>query len=148
LKKKGILESKTKGNIKLYTLKNSSKTKDFLILTEQYKKIMFLNNFPLIREVLEKLDNELTGLIIIFGSYAKNIPKNDSDLDLFIIGKFDETKIKKIGKKYGIEINIKSYPLKIFKNELNTDILLKEIVENHILIRNIYQFVNEVKKWN
>jgi len=53
------------------------------------------------------------------------VQKDDSDLDLFIVGKHDEKKIKEAGHKYGIEINIKSYPTNIFEKEINQDILLK-----------------------
>jgi predicted nucleotidyltransferase len=33
----------------------------------------------------------MQGLIIIFGSYAKGIQKDDSDLDLFIVGKYKKS---------------------------------------------------------
>ncbi len=147
LEKIGILESKKKGKIKLYSIRKTSISKEFLILTEQYKKIQFLEKNQLIKEILEKTDEETQGIVIIFGSYAKGTQKEWSDLDLFIVGKYNEKKIKNIGKKYGIDINIKSYPKKIFEKEINNDILLKEIKENHILIKDAEGFVNKVIKW-
>ncbi len=147
LEKKGILESKIKGKIKIYSIKKSILSREFLILTEQYKRIRFLEENHLIKEILEKADEYMQGIILVFGSYAKAIQKDDSDLDLFIVGKFYEDKIKEVGKKYGINVNIKSYPMKIFKKEINNDVLLKEIVEDHVLIKGAEEFVIRIIKW-
>ncbi len=147
LEKKGILVSKTKGKIKTYAIKNSTLSREFFLLTEQYKKIQFLEKNHLIKEILEKADEFMQGIVIVFGSYAKGIQKEDSDLDLFIVGKYDEDKIKEVGKKYGIDINIKSYPMKIFGKELHDDILLKEVVGNHTIIKDAEGFVRRVVKW-
>jgi uncharacterized protein len=147
LEKKGILESKTKGKIKSYTIKKSSLSREYLLLTEQYKKIQFLEKNHLVKEVLEKADEFMQGIVILFGSYAKGIQKEDSDLDLFIVGTFDEKKLKKAGHKYGLDINIKTYPMNIFEKEIHNDILLKEVIENHILIKDVEGFVRRVVKW-
>lgn len=89
----------------------------------------------------------MQGIVIIFGSYAKGIQKEDSDLDLFIVGTYDEKKIKEASHKYGLDINIKSYPLHIFEKEIRDDSLLKEVIENHILIKDAEGFVRRVVKW-
>jgi predicted nucleotidyltransferase len=147
LEKKGILESKKRGKIKVYSIRRSTLSREFFLLAEQYKKIQFLEKNHLIKEIFEKADEFMKGIVIVFGSYAKGIQKEDSDLDLFIVGKFDEKKIKEVSKKYGITINIKSYPLKIFEKEIHEDILLKEIVGNHVLIKDAEGFVRGVVKW-
>lgn len=147
LEKRGILESKTRGKIKVYTIKKTGTAKEYFLFTEQYKKICFLEKYKLIKEIIEKLEDVFKGIVVLFGSYAKGIQKEDSDLDLFIVGKHDEKKIKEAGHKYGIEINIKSYPMNIFEKEINEDILLKEVVENHILINDAEGFVRRVTKW-
>lgn len=147
LEKNGILESKIKGKIKTYSIKKSITSREFFLLTEQYKKIQFLEKNHLIKEIFEKTDEFMQGIVIVFGSYAKAIEKDDSDLDLFIVGKYEEDKIKEVGKKYGININIKSYPMKIFKKEINNDILLREILENHVLIKDAEGFIRRVVKW-
>jgi len=143
----GILESKIKGKVKIYSIRKSSISREFFLFTEQYKRIQFMEKNHLIKEVLEKADDYSEGIVIVFGSYSKGIQKDDSDLDLFIVGKFNEKNIKEVGKKYGVDINIKSYPKKIFEKEINKDILLKEILENHVLIKNAEEFVRKVVKW-
>ena len=147
LEKIGILESKKKGKIKTYSIRKTTLSREFFLLAEQYKKIQFLEENQLIKEVLEKADAFMKGIVILFGSYAKGTQKEDSDLDLFIVGTYDEKEIKNAGKKYGIDINIKSYPLPVFEKEIHDDILLKEINENHILIKDAEGFVRRVVKW-
>jgi len=147
LEKIGILESKKKGKIKTYSIRKTTLSREFFILAEQYKKIQFLEENQLIKEVLEKADEFMKGIVIVFGSYAKGTQKEDSDLDLFIVGTYDEKEIKNAGKKYGIDINIKSYPLPVFEKEIHDDILLKEIKENHILIKDAEGFIRRVVKW-
>ena len=89
----------------------------------------------------------MQGIVVVFGSYAKGTQKEDSDLDLFIVGKYNEKEMRNTGKIYGIDINIKSYPLPLFEKEIYNDILLKEIRENHILIKDREGFVRRVVKW-
>ena len=147
LEKSGILESEIKGKIKIYSIKKSVLSREFFLLTEQYKKIQFLEKNHLIKEVLEKVEGYIRGIVIVFGSYAKGIPKEDSDLDLFIVGKFDEKKIKEASHKYGLDVNIKSYPMKLFGKEIHENILLKEITGNHIIINGGEGFIGRIVKW-
>ena len=58
-----------------------------------------------------------------------------------------ENKINEIGHKYGIEINIKKYPMNIFKKEMDSDPLIREVVENHVIINGIREFVGGVVDW-
>ena len=146
LENKCILESKTKGKIKDYTIKRNSLSQRYIIFSEQYKAIAFLEKKLIIKEIIEKINPFIEGIGIVFGSYAKDIAKKDSDLDIFVIGKYNKEKIKKVSKTYGIEINIKCYPLKTFEKNLANDILLKEILKNHIIFLNAGQFIKAVLK--
>jgi len=147
LEKRGILESRTRGKIKNYKIIKSFISREYFILTEQYKKISFLEKNHLLKEIFEKIDKHIQGISIIFGSYAKGTQHKNSDIDLFIVGKYDEEMIKNFGKMYGVDINIKSYPLRTFEKEIYEDILLKEIVENHVVIKSVEQFVESVLRW-
>ncbi len=147
LEEKGILESKTMGKIKTYKIRKTITSREYFILTEQYKKIRFMENNLLIKEIIEKTENYVQGMIILFGSYVKQTQKEGSDLDMFIVGKYNEEKIKETGRTYGVEVNIKSYPKKLFEKEINQDILLKEIAENHILIQNAERYVRKITEW-
>lgn len=144
LEDKGILESKIKGKIKTYIIKKNYLSKKYLIFAEQYKTLCFLEKHLIIKEIIEKITPFIEGIGIIFGSYAKGTAKKESDLDIFIVGKYNQKEIKRISKTYGIELSIKCYPLNTFEKNINNDILLKEILKNHIIFLNIEYFVNIV----
>ena len=124
LEEKGIVESKTKGKIKTYKLQNNYTTQEYLILAEEYKKITFLESKALIREIIEKITPFIEGVAFIFGSYAKGLEKKESDLDIFIAGKYQKKQIEEISKRYLLKISIKNYPLSSFYQEMNKDILI------------------------
>ncbi|RLG59804.1 MAG: hypothetical protein DRN95_01200 [Candidatus Hydrothermarchaeota archaeon] len=144
LKSKGVIESETKGKIKVYHIKKSETAKDYLILTEQYKKIVFLSSYRVIREIIEKILPYIHGIALIFGSYAKYKAKEDSDLDILIVGSCDYDKIEKIAKLYGIEVQIKGYPFEIFKKNISSDYLIKEVLKDHIVITGVEKFIRVI----
>jgi len=146
LEDKGVIESKTKGKIKTYKIKFSEFTKKYLVFVEQYKAIAFLENNLMIKEIIEKITPNIKGIGIIFGSYAKGIEKKESDLDIFVAGNYDKEEIKRVSKNLGIDISVKCYPLKTFEKNINKDILLKEILKNHIVFVNVEQFIQKVLK--
>lgn len=146
LEDKGIIESKTKGKIKTYRIKLSEFTKRYLIFVEQYKAIAFLEKHLMIKEIVEKITPTIKGIGIIFGSYVKGIEKKESDLDIFIAGNYDKEEIKRVSKNLGIEVSVKCYPLKTFEKNINKDILLKEILKNHIVFVSVEQFIQKVLK--
>jgi len=144
LENKGIIESKTKGKIKTYKIKKNYSSKNYLGLTEKYKAISFLEENPVISEITEKISPYIKGVGIIFGSYVKKLNKKDSDLDIFITGNCNKEKIEEVSKDYGIEINLKVYPERLFKKEIKKDFLIKEVLKDHIIFLNSEKFIDIV----
>ncbi|MBS3174589.1 nucleotidyltransferase domain-containing protein [Candidatus Woesearchaeota archaeon] len=142
LEKKLILESSSKGKIKLYKIKKSFIAKDYLVVAEIYKKIKLMENNAFIKDIIEKIYFHINYIGLIFGSYANNTQNKDSDLDLFIIGEYNPEKIREISNVYNIKINVKNYNLKIFKNSIKDDILINEVVNNHIIIKGFDDFIS------
>ena len=147
LEKKGVLESETKGKIRVYRIRKNETAKNYLILVEEYKKIVFLESNPLIREIIEKTKPCMKGIVLVFGSYPKGTAKKDSDLDMFVAGEYDRAEVKSISKKYGVKINVKRYPRNQFIKGLKTDHLIKEILLNHVVISGIEEFIEIVMKY-
>lgn len=146
LEDKGIVESKTRGKIKIFKLNPREFTKRYLVFVEQYKTIAFLEKKLLIKEIIEKITPYIKGIGIIFGSYVKRLEKEGSDLDIFVAGNYNKEGVKKVSKNLGIEISVKCYPVKTFEKNLTKDILLKEVLKNHIVFVNIEQFIQVVFK--
>ena len=146
LEYKGIVESKTRGKIKSYKLKINELSKRYLAFVEQYKTISFMEKNLLVKEVIEKISPFIEGIGIIFGSYAKATSNKESDLDIFIAGKYEREEIKKVSRNLGIEISVKCYPLKTFEKNLTQDILIKEVLKNHIIFINTESFIQKVLK--
>ena len=86
-----------------------------------------------LKEIVAKIQSHIKGIGVIFGSYAKGLEKKSSDLDIFIAGDYNAEEIKKISKTYGLDLNIKQYPLKEFKKAIREDILIKEVLESHVI---------------
>jgi predicted nucleotidyltransferase len=148
LEENKILISRRVGKNKEYSLNpDNIMTKDYLTIAEKFETIEYLQKNFLLKKISEQLLTlNLTGAIILFGSYAKNYATEASDIDMFYLGKLTETQIqeiKKLSKIYGKEINIKTATIENFINGLKTgDTLTKEIVKNHVAIQNPDLLVN------
>lgn len=146
LENRGIIESKTRGKIKSYKLKINDLSKRYLTFVELYKAISFMDEHLLIKEAIEKISPFINGIGIIFGSYAKGTSNKESDLDIFIAGNYENEEVKKVSRNLGIDISAKCYPLKTFEKNINQDILLKELLKNHIIFKNTELFIEKVMK--
>ncbi len=146
LENKGILESKVKGKIKLYALKRNDLSRRYLVLVEEYKSIAFMEQHLLVKELIEKIQPFIHGIGLIFGSYAKGTFHKESDLDIFVVGNFEKEEIKKVSRNLGFEVSIHCYPLKSFQKSVHSDILLKEVLKNHVVFTHAELFIYEVLK--
>lgn len=94
-----------------------------------FKKISIiyeLDNSGLIEELWEKLAPDA---IILYGSYAKGESVEESDIDLFIIGKEKEIKLEEFEEKLGKRVHIifdedvKNIPKELKNNLVNGYVL-------------------------
>lgn len=144
LERQNFLKSITEGKNKMYFLNLSDQQLiiNFISATENARAIHFYQKHPLIKEIITKILPHISGIALIFGSYAKGNEKEGSDLDIFIAGSADEAQIDKIADMYHLEINIKKYTLPEFKKALKeNDTLAEEIIKGHIIIQNAQDFV-------
>ena len=140
LEKKGILTSRKSGNMKFFRLnKEYARIRDIIVMAELSRKTDFLERHKTIANLF-KNDTRIVGL---FGSYAKGTQKKDSDIDLFIIGEKNKKDYSDLAKVYDLDVSIKYFSVKDFESLLKKkNPLIREIIENHILIFNIEQFTN------
>jgi len=142
-----ILYSEKTGKNKQYHLnKDNILTKHYLTITEELTTIDYLEKNFLIKKLAEHLNEINTANpLILFGSYAKDYATEESDIDLFCIGALAENQIshiKKFESTFGKKINIKTATTENFNTGLRTgDILIKEVVKNHVILKNADPFV-------
>ena len=137
LLKENILNYKKEGKNKIFFIKNNLKAKNYIYSAEIHKLNELLKNYPELSVIFEDVKkNFKKGMIILFGSYAKGIPKKDSDIDIYL-----ETKDNKVKNKIK-EINSK---LNVKIGEFDTkSLLIKEIIKNHIVIGGLEEFYERI----
>jgi predicted nucleotidyltransferase len=148
-----ILISTKEGRNKVYRLnRDNVLSKYYLTTTEELVTINYMGKNFLIRKLAEHLNSlDTSNPLILFGSYADNSATDESDIDLFSIDtltKEQTNHLKKFEATFGKKINIKTATTENFNAGLRTgDILIKEIVRNHIILRNADPFVTMVWRY-
>jgi hypothetical protein len=153
LEKEKVLTAKTIGKNKVYSLNlDNILTKNFIIISELVESVFYQEQIFLIKKINTEISKfNLSGTLILFGSYAKKTFKEDSDIDLFYLGELKEaeiTGIKAIGKTYGKTINLKTSTIQNFENGLRKkDALIMEVTKYHFILQNQDQFTNALWKY-
>jgi predicted nucleotidyltransferase len=142
LEKEDILKFKQEGKNKYYFLnKFNPYLKEIIKLIEINKKIDFLKKQKSKKRLFEELEKNTKGILIVFGSYSKNKETKDSDLDLFVLGSINN--VAGLENSFNIEINI----INGDKEKINSqEPFVKEIKENHVILKGVEEFV-ELVKW-
>lgn len=134
LEKEGILKSQMRGNQRLISL-----NRQHPLLKEISKIIQKTVGIEgLLGEMISKEPAIQTAFI--FGSYAKNKMRSDSDIDLIVVGKNEAEdrllkEIEKIEKKIKREVNPKFYSAKEYdKKKAQRDPFLSEILNDRLIV--------------
>lgn len=139
LEKRKVLTSKHEGRNKYLSLNlNTIQTKLFLLQSEIYKTLLFLENYPLIKTFLKEIS---TCTVLVFGSFAKFSAEKDSDIDMMIISN-TKGKLPVHLMPYtvhSVQLSEKSF----IKAMHSQETLMSEIEENHVILNNHSFFVNE-----
>lgn len=143
LVKSNLISYERRGRNKLFYFDlNKATTKTVFNLIESRKALLFqLKSKDAIMAIGDMLKH-CEG-IVVFGSYASEEQRKDSDLDLVILGKTEKAEIKKIKQKQFIEINEHYSSFSGFKKMLSErNPLAIEIMNNHILLGNVSKIVD------
>ena len=138
LVKENVLDYKKEGKNKVFFIKNNLKAKNYVYFAEIHKLNSLLRKHPELPIIFEDIKRNFSkGMIILFGSYAKGIPKKDSDIDIYLETNDDglKNKIKAINSKLSIKIG--KFDTK--------SLLIKEIIKNHIIIKGLEDFYERIE---
>jgi len=138
LLKENVLDYKKEGKNKVFFIKNNLNAKTYVYSAEIYKLNKVLNKYPKLSIILEDIKRNVPkGIIMLFGSYAKENTKRESDIDIYI--ETDDNKIKKKVEELNSKISVK-----IGGFDINS-LLIKEIIKNHVIIRGVEGFYERNK---
>lgn len=129
------------GKNHVYFIKKNLISKSLILNAENYKLIKLLKKYPyfgpIFKEIIIKCPKSI---ILLFGSYAKETERKDSDIDIYI--DITNQKIKK-----EIQNIYPTLSIKIGKFNLDS-LLIKEIIKNHIIINNGEEYYEKIKFLN
>lgn len=147
LEEKVITKVKDGRNLKFFVNISNRKTIPYLSKVES-NRIGKLPGFVgnVLFDILSSLDRKPL-IMLVFGSYAKNSYKEDSDIDVLLV--FDsvdkkiEQKISIINERHSAKASLVYLPWDEFKKKFfdQRDSFMKEIKENKILIAGIEHWV-------
>ena len=116
------------GKNHVYFIKKNLIARTYVLSAEQYKFAKLLRSYPLLEPVCKELMKKCSGqMLILFGSYAKFIPKERSDIDIYI--NTTDKKMQGMFRRIDERINVK---IGEFSKD---DLLIQEIIKDHILIQ-------------
>lgn len=151
LQASGAIVKEIVGNAKPVKLNLSPNQEIFSV--EEKRKEDFLSKNPalkLIQQDIEEIDYPFM-IVLIFGSYAKNIKTESSDIDLCIISDNEEKKEKLIRRLnlLSLKLEIQEFTTQEFISmiEKSRRNLGHEIVKNNIILYGTENYYNLISKW-
>jgi len=133
-----VLDYKVEGKNHVYFIKKNLISKSFILNAENYKLSKLLGKYPELEQIFNDIiKKSKCSLIILFGSYAKGTPKKNSDIDIYI-----ETTSQKI--KEDVQKIYDLISVKIGKFNLD-DLLVKEIIKNHVIIKGGEEYYEKIR---
>ena len=137
LEAENIVKYNVEGKNKYYFLnKLNIQIADILKIVELGKKNLLFEKYSKFKELFLELEKRTRGIIALFGSYAKFISNEKSDLDVFVMGGMKN--VEDLEDRYNIKINV----VKSTKEKFNkSDIFIKEVLNNHIILKGVEDFI-------
>jgi predicted nucleotidyltransferase len=128
LMKNKVVDFKAVGKSKVFFLRSTIQGFTYACMAEEHKRLRLFEKYPslsiLAEDILKKTDS---GLVILFGSYAKFSANKESDIDIYV--ETSDRKVKTELEQINSGLSVK---IGIFDME---DLLIREIIKNHIILR-------------
>jgi predicted nucleotidyltransferase len=133
-----VLDYKMEGKNKVFSIKKNLQAKNYIFNAERYKLIKLLRKYPKLDVIMDDVSRATKEtLIVIFGSYAKFVAKEDSDIDVYV-----ETRNRDV--KEQVESIHSRIKVKFGDFDLSSN-LIKEIIKNHVILKGVEEFYEKTK---
>ncbi|MBU0459752.1 MAG: nucleotidyltransferase domain-containing protein [Nanoarchaeota archaeon] len=138
LEKENVLDAKIEGRNKVYFIKKGFSAKKYIFNAENDKFLELIDRYPFLEPIIEDVLKKCSGeMIILFGSYAKFTSTSKSDIDLYV--ETNNRKMKADLENIHSKLNVK---MGLFNPN---DLLIREIIKNHVVIRGEEEFYEKIK---
>jgi len=138
LRMRNIVDWREEGKNKVYFFKNGIESRIAINIAENYKLARTLEKYHQLRTIVEEVQkNSYIKLAILFGSYAKGIAKESSDIDIYIESEDQSIRQKLKTVDARVSIKLGKYD---FQNTL-----IKEIEKNHVIIKGVEEYCEKQK---
>ncbi|MEK6948239.1 MAG: nucleotidyltransferase domain-containing protein [Nanoarchaeota archaeon] len=136
LRNASVIDYKVVGKNHIYFLKKNLIARSFIINAENYKFVRTIQKYHILGPIFEDIiKKSKSNLIILFGSYAKGLARDDSDIDIYIDTR--DIKEKEVVESIYSEINVK---IRLFDAK---DLLISEIIKNHVIIKGVEKYYDK-----
>ena len=136
-----VVDFRFQGRNKTFRLKKSIESTTCIRMAESFKLIKLIRKYQFLGVTIEQILAETRqNLVLIFGSFAKFSANNDSDIDIYI-----ETTDRKTKEK--IENIYSRLSVKIGKFDKD-NLLIKEIIKDHVILKGVEYFYEKNKILN
>jgi predicted nucleotidyltransferase len=138
LRNLNIVDYKKEGKNHVYFIKKNLVSKALILNAENYKLIKVLAKNPELEPIFQDIIKKSKAkLILLFGSYAKGNARRDSDIDIYI-----ETTNQNVKENVETIYDLISVKIGSFNPD---DLLIKEIIKNHAIIKGGEEYYERIK---
>ncbi len=133
LVKENVLNYKTVGRNRVFSIKKNLQAKNYTYNAERYKLMKLLSRYPELNVIIEEiLKKSRDRLVVLFGSYAKFGADRQSDIDIYV--ESNSARAKKEMEMVNSKINAKTGTFN------QNSPLIREIIRNHVILRGVEEF--------
>lgn len=133
-----VLDYRVVGKNHLYFIKKNLVARSFVLSAENYKLASIIGKNPELEPIFQDIiKKSRASLILLFGSYAKGTQKNGSDIDIYI-----DTASQKVKDEVKKAHSLISVKIGKFNPD---DLLIKEIIKNHAIIRGGEEYYEKIR---
>lgn len=137
LMKENVLDARQEGRNKVYFIKKTIEARNLVLMTELFKLNKLLKRYPKLRRIVHQIQqNKKVKLAVLYGSYAKGNANKNSDVDVFIetTSRGLREEIERIDSRLSVKIGP-------YANRVP---LLREIEKNHVIIKAVENYYEEI----
>ncbi len=148
LEENNVLRSELRGRNKDFSLNpENPMTMYHMVLAEVYTSIRLMETSYPIKRVAGELLGKVRGIVAVFGSYAKAVEDEESDIDILVIGDDLPVELTDLNDVIGREVNIRHISTESFSTGIkNRDPLIVEVESSHVLLSGFDDFCEAM--WN